>query len=85
MAAMVEDSLTKVAARRTGTLHRASGSVVGFLMPELGGHRHVFQLYGPTLSMRVSPKADWRFLVHAAASSAPAFRKVHAAASAWAT
>lgn len=79
MAAMTEDRLTKVAAWPTGTLHGPSGSVVGFLMPKVGGHRPVFQLYGPKLRMQEFPKADWRFLIHAAANSARAFSTVHAA------
>jgi DNA-binding helix-hairpin-helix protein with protein kinase domain len=78
MAAMAEDRLTKIAAWPTGTLHGPSGSVVGFLMPKVGGHRPVFQLYGPKLRMQEFPKADWRFLIHAAANSARAFSTVHA-------
>lgn len=79
MASMAEDRLTKVAAWPTGTLHGPSGSVVGFLMPKVSGHRPVFQLYGPKLRMQEFPKADWRFLIHAAANSARAFSIVHAA------
>ena len=79
MATMAEQRLTNVAAWPTGTLHGTSGSVVGFLMPKVGGHRPVFQLYGPKLRMKEFPKADWRFLIHAAANSARAFSTVHAA------
>lgn len=79
MATMAEQRLTNVAAWPTGTLHGTSGSVAGFLMQKVGGHRPVFQLYGPKLRMREFPKADWRFLIHAAANSARAFSTVHAA------
>ena len=79
MAAMAEERLTKVAAWPTGTLRSTSGSIVGFLMPKVGGHRPVFQLYGPKLRMQEFPRADWRFLIHAAANCARAFSTVHAA------
>ncbi len=78
MVAMAEQSLTQVAAWPTGTLHARSGSVVGFLMPKVGGHRPVFQLYGPKLRLQEFPRADWRFLIHAAANAARAFSTVHA-------
>ena len=79
MVGMAEERLAKVAAWPTGTVHGTSGSVVGFLMPKVGGHRPVFQLYGPKLRMKEFPKADWRFLIHAAANSARAFSTTHAA------
>ena len=48
-------------------------------MPKIGGHRPVFQLYGPKLRLHEFPTADWRFLIHAAANAARAFLSVHAA------
>jgi DNA-binding helix-hairpin-helix protein with protein kinase domain len=79
MASMANDHLLKIAAWPTGTLHDASGNMVGFTMPKVGGHEPVFKLYGPKLRMREFPKADWRFLIHAAANAARSFSTVHAA------
>lgn len=79
MARMAEEKLLRLAAWPTGTLHDASGSVIGFAMPKVGGHRPVFQLYGPKLRLREFPTADWRFLIHAAANAARAFTTMHAA------
>ncbi len=47
-------------------------------MPKLAGHRPVFQVYGPKLRLKQFPKADWRFLVHAAGNVARAFAAMHA-------
>lgn len=79
MVAMSNERLTRIAAWPSGTLHGASGQAVGFLMPKIGGHLPVFQLYGPKLRMQEFPRADWRFLVHAAANSGRAFSVMHAA------
>ena len=46
-------------------------------MPKLGGHRPVFQVYGPKLRLKQFPKADWRFLVHTAGNVARAFATMH--------
>lgn len=79
MAAMAEERLFRVAAWPSATLHDRSRAVVGFTMPKVAGHRPVFQLYGPKLRLREFPRADWRFLIHAAANAARAFATVHAA------
>ncbi len=80
MVGMATERLTALAAWPTGTLHRLPGNgVAGFLMPKLGGHRPVFQVYGPKLRLRQFPKADWRFLVHTAGNVSRAFAAMHAA------
>ncbi len=79
MVAMGEPGLLRLAAWPTGTLHGPSGSVIGFVMPKLAGHTPVFKLYGPKLRLREFPKADWRFLIHAAGNTARAFSAIHAA------
>ncbi len=79
MAAMAENRLLKLAAWPTATLHGPSRAVVGFTMPKVAGHRPVFQLYGPKLRLQEFPRADWRFLIHAAANTARAFSVVHGA------
>ncbi len=79
MVGMATERLTTLAAWPTGTLHQPGGALAGFLMPKLGGHRPVFQVYGPKLRLRQFPKADWRFLVHTAGNVARAFAAMHAA------
>ena len=79
MVGMATDRLTALCAWPTASLHRPDGGLAGFVMPKLDGHRPVFQVYGPKLRLKQFPKADWRFLVHAAANAARAFAAVHAA------
>ena len=47
-------------------------------MPKASGHRPVFQLYNQKLRLQDFPRADWRFLIHAATNTARAFSIVHA-------
>jgi DNA-binding helix-hairpin-helix protein with protein kinase domain len=77
MVAMGTDRLAALSAWPTATLHGAGGALVGFTMPKLAGHRPVFQVYGPKLRLRQFPKADWRFLVHAAGNVSRAFGVMH--------
>ena len=79
MVAMAEPKLLGLAAWPTSTLHGPSGTTLGFVMPKIAGHSPVFKLYGPKLRLHEFPKADWRFLIHAAANTARAFSTVHAA------
>ncbi len=82
LAAMVDMAtprLRALCAWPTATLHRPGGGVAGYVMPKLAAHRPVFQVYGPKLRLRQFPRADWRFLVHAAGNAARAFAAVHAA------
>jgi DNA-binding helix-hairpin-helix protein with protein kinase domain len=79
MAAMADPKLLSLAAWPTSTLHGPSGSTLGFVMPKIAGHSPVFKLYGPKLRLQEFPKADWRFLIHAATNTARAFSTVHAA------
>jgi DNA-binding helix-hairpin-helix protein with protein kinase domain len=78
MVAMAEPKLLSLAAWPTSTLHDPSGTTLGFVMPKIAGHSPVFKLYGPKLRLQEFPKADWRFLIHAAANAARAFSTVHA-------
>ena len=48
-------------------------------MPKVSGFRPAFELYGPKLRLQRFPKADWRFLIRAAANTARAFAAVHEA------
>ena len=79
MTGMANSGLLRLAAWPTSTLHGASGSVTGFVMPKVTGHNPVFKLYGPKLRLQEYPRADWRFLIHAAANTARAFSAIHAA------
>ena len=79
MAGMASVSLLKIAAWPTATLHDSSGAIAGFTMPKVGGHKPIFQLYLPKPRLQAFPKADWRFLIHAAANTARAFATVHSA------
>ncbi len=77
MAGMASPALLRIAAWPTGTLYEPSGAIAGFTMPKVGGHRPIFQLYLPKPRLQSFPKADWRFLIHAAANTARAFSTVH--------
>lgn len=77
MAGMASASLLKIAAWPTGTLHDSAGKVAGFTMPKVGGHQPIFKLYGPKPRLQEFPKADWRFLIHAAMNAARSFSAVH--------
>ncbi len=77
MTGLAQPRLLTLAAWPVATLHDAKGQLTGFGMPKIIGHRPVFQLYGPKLRLQHFPKADWRFLVHAAANAARAFKLVH--------
>ena len=79
MAGMAQEAILKLAAWPVGTLHGPSGALVGFTMPRIGGTRGAFELYSPKLRLQQFPKADWRFLVHAAGNAARAFKVLHEA------
>lgn len=79
MAAHKSQSLLKVAAWVTDTLHeRPQGKVVGFLMPAVKA-KEVHELYQPKSRRTHFPEADWRFLIHTAINLARAFNNVHEA------
>ena len=82
LAAMVasgDERLTRIAAWPTTTLQARHGRAVGFLMPKVAGFRPAFDLYLLRPRLQQFPKADWRFLVRAAANAARSFAVVHAA------
>jgi DNA-binding helix-hairpin-helix protein with protein kinase domain len=79
MTIMATPALLQLAAWPTNTVHGQSGSVIGFIMPKVTGRSPVFKLYGPKLRLQEFPKADWRFLIHAAANTARAFSTLHSA------
>lgn len=54
-----------------------SGNFLGFAMRRVSGCRPLHELYSPKSRMRHFPKADYRFLIHAALNVARAVGKVH--------
>ncbi len=73
-----DDSLKKIAAWPTTTLHRGrNGPIRGFLMPRVVGYEP-HKLYSPAHRKQLFPKADWAFLVNAARNVAAAFDTLHA-------
>jgi DNA-binding helix-hairpin-helix protein with protein kinase domain len=73
MTAMANDRLLKIAAWPKGTLHDTRGAVVGFIVPKVTASQAAFELYSPKLRLQKFPKADWRFLIHAATNAVRAF------------
>ena len=53
------------------------GSFLGFVMRLVAGYRPLHELYSPKSRQRHFPKADYRFLVHAALNVTRAIAKVH--------
>lgn len=53
------------------------GNFLGFAMRLVSGYRPLHELYSPKSRMRHFPKADYRFLIHAALNVARAVGKVH--------
>jgi DNA-binding helix-hairpin-helix protein with protein kinase domain len=60
-------------------LDRRSRRPVGLLIPRIRDKKNVHHLYGPKSRIQDFPRADWRFLIHAAANIAKAFAVVHEA------
>jgi len=73
------DRLLKLAAWPIDSVHARSGELIGFVMQKLQGYRPLFELYSPKLRLQEFPKADWRFLIHAATNTARAFCAIHEA------
>jgi DNA-binding helix-hairpin-helix protein with protein kinase domain len=85
------DKIRVMGALRTGTLDAltawpidvvrefASGAPVGLLVPKVTNGRDIHQLYSPKSRRAEFQRADWRFLVRAAANTARGFAAVHEA------
>lgn len=56
-----------------------SGQPIGLLMPKISGRKDVHHLYSPKSRRSEFQRADWRFLIRAAANTARAFAAVHGA------
>lgn len=81
------EKLAAMASAGTGELAKLSawpsglivdrGNAIGFLMPKISGFKPAFELYGPKLRLQKFPKADWRFLIRAAANTARVAAVIH--------
>lgn len=56
---------------------RRDGKFAGFLMKLVSGHKPLFELYAPGARKKHFPRADYRFLVRAAANISRAVASVH--------
>ena len=79
MAAAHNPRLEKLAAWPRGLVSRRSGEPIGLLMPRIVDRKDIHHLYSPKSRRTVFLRADWRFLIHAAANIARAFSVVHEA------
>jgi DNA-binding helix-hairpin-helix protein with protein kinase domain len=80
LTAGVTPGLAQVAAWPAAVLAESPGGpVVGFRMLRFVGYEPAHHLYNPRLRERFFPRADWRFLAHAARNVAAAFEEVHRA------
>jgi DNA-binding helix-hairpin-helix protein with protein kinase domain len=78
MAGMRTDALGKLTSWPVDLLTiKGTGQPIGLLMPRIADRKNVHHLYGPKSRLQDFPRADWRFLVRAAANIARAFAVVH--------
>ena len=78
--AMVDGGLWKesnLIAFPKGVVRSKKGEFLGFTMNVVEGHRPVHELYGVKSRKNHYPKADFRFLIRAAANTARAVGQVH--------
>jgi DNA-binding helix-hairpin-helix protein with protein kinase domain len=77
MVGMRNSRLEKLTAWPQGILTRRSGEAIGLVMPKIADRKDIHNLYSPKSRRTVFLRADWRFLIHASANIARAFRVVH--------
>ncbi len=77
MTALRTPSLDRLTAWPIDVLLLSSGVPIGLIMPRAIGYKDIHLLYSPKSRRTEFPKADWRFLVRAAANLARAFATVH--------
>lgn len=78
--AMVDEGLsvkTDLVAYPGEVVTDRSGNFLGFAMRLVSGYRPLHELYSPKSRLRHFPKADYRFIVHAALNVARAVGSVH--------
>lgn len=80
MGLLGNDALGRLTAWPAGLLmDGTAGAPVGLLMPRVTNRKDIHHLYSPKSRRSDFLRADWRFLVRAAANTARAFAAVHAA------
>lgn len=77
MLELKNERLTSLAAWPLDILRFSTGTPVGFIMPNVAGHKDIHCLYSPCSRKIEFPSADWRFLIRAAANTARAFGAIH--------
>jgi DNA-binding helix-hairpin-helix protein with protein kinase domain len=78
MAEMKVDGLGKLMSWPVDLLlEKNTKQPVGLLIPRVHNKKNVHHLYGPKSRLQDFPRADWRFLIRAAANIAKAFAAVH--------
>lgn len=71
------DRLLNLSTWPLASYYSKSGVLSGFVMPRLANYYPLYELYNPKLRLQIFPRADWRFLVHAAMNVARAFKVIH--------
>lgn len=80
MAGMRTEALAKLTSWPIDLLTvKGTKQPIGLLMPRIANKKNVHHLYGPKSRLQDFPRADWRFLVRAAANISRAFAVVHEA------
>ena len=78
MTRMKADDLSKLMSWPVDLLvEKRTRQPVGLLIPRVHNKKNVHHLYGPKSRLQDFPRADWCFLVHAAANIAKSFALVH--------
>jgi DNA-binding helix-hairpin-helix protein with protein kinase domain len=77
MVGMRNSRLENLTAWPQSILTRRSGETIGLVMPKIADRKDIHHLYSPKGRRTVFLRADWRFLIHASANIARAFRVVH--------
>ncbi len=77
MVKMGNERILKLATWPINSIHTSDNKLIGFTMPKLVDHKPIFELYSPKKRLQEFPKADWRFLIHAAINTARAFLVIH--------
>jgi len=79
MIAFRKKNVLDLAAWPVGSLHESPGGpLAGFAMQRILGFKPIHTLYSPKSRLREFPRADWTFLLSAAANLARAFAAIHA-------
>lgn len=77
MVRLRNDRLLNLSAWPLAPFYSEKGHLAGYIMTRLVNHCPIYELYNPKIRLEKFPKADWRFLVHAATNVARAFAVMH--------